>query len=315
MTMSESQSRLSISLEAIATAVGIPLNDAGLDLSSTPLEEPTTAIRDTVQDPLGQELGRLLSFRRPSHPETEAYPGSSKASTAPSEAWTRSTDASTAPSDAFTAFSEASPRPPDAYRKIGAGACGAVFACPGPHTLAIKFAKAPDRTELWDDYVAHTAILEAFQRVQFTEVKIPQCHFFVPGSATSFFEPQQNPGLVETASPVCNFPTHALVTERIPPLSAEGRRCLIGKYCAPRGVERARSDPANEDCLVRVYLGSMNGRAGGQFFSLRNFKLHLNQMVELGLGVEAIARRVGAALGVIQYVYRVCVLPLRLTSG
>jgi hypothetical protein len=45
--------------------------------------------------------------------------------------------------------------------------------------------------------------------------------------------------------------------------------------------------------LVRVYLGSVQGKASQAFFSLRNFKLHLNQMLDLGLDVEAIARRMG----------------------
>ena len=88
--------------------------------------------------------------------------------------------------------------------------------------------------------------------------------------------------------------------ERILPLPEPLRLRLIEKYCAPRIKSKAISDPANKDCLVRVYLGSTRGRAG-QFFSLRNLKLHLNQLVEINLDVEAIARRMASALAVMHW--------------
>lgn len=59
--------------------------------------------------------------------------------------------------------------------------------------------------------------------------------------------------------------------------------------------------------MVRIYLGSMAGKTGagttgmGMFFSLRNLKLHLNQLIELGIGIEDLARRMGVALAVMHW--------------
>ncbi|KAJ4354830.1 hypothetical protein N0V85_009589, partial [Neurospora sp. IMI 360204] len=64
---------------------------------------------------------------------------------------------------------------------------------------------------------------------------------------------------------------------------------------------KALADPANSDCLVRVYLGSTNGKSGGMFFSLRNLKLHPNQLTELNLDIEALASRMGIALAVMHW--------------
>ncbi|KAH6635154.1 hypothetical protein B0J18DRAFT_39470 [Chaetomium sp. MPI-SDFR-AT-0129] len=45
----------------------------------------------------------------------------------------------------------------------------------------------------------------------------------------------------------------------------------------------------------------MQGKIGGLFFSLRNFKLHLNHMIELKLDVKTLARRMGIALAVLHW--------------
>lgn len=185
-----------------------------------------------------------------------------------------------------------------AFRKIGAGACGVVFAQDGK-SLVIKLAKSPDHAELWNDFQMHEEIAREFHRYLIGEVRVPECYFFVPSGRESFWDKQS--GLLEAAKGVCNLPTAALFTERIRPLPSRTRELLIDRYCAPSIKDTARADAANRDCLVRVYLGSMQGKIGGMFFSLRNFKLHLNHMVDLALDTEALARRMGSALAVLHW--------------
>ncbi|KAK0631358.1 hypothetical protein B0T14DRAFT_532158 [Immersiella caudata] len=185
------------------------------------------------------------------------------------------------------------------FRKIGAGACGSVFAQDGK-SLVIKLAKSSDHTELWNDYQMHEAIAREFRRYIIDEARVPECYFFVPSDRESFWE--KHPELLGAAKEVCNLPTAALITERIMPLPSTTRELLIDKYCAPRIQDKAHADFANRDCLVRVYLGSMQGKVHtGMFFSLRNFKLHLNHMMDLELDTEALARRMGSALAVLHW--------------
>ncbi|KAL7936605.1 zinc finger domain-containing protein [Trichoderma chlorosporum] len=184
------------------------------------------------------------------------------------------------------------------YRKIGAGACGAVFAQDGK-SFVIKLGKSDNEILLWNDYHKHTLIAKHFQKWVYTGVKIPECYFFVPRDDPLYFD--KNPELAEAAKDVCHLPTSALVTQRIWPLPELTRTFLIDKYCAPRIKEAAFADPANQDCLVRVYLGSMNGRSGGMFFSLRNFKMHLNQMIDIKLDIPAMASRIGSAMAILHW--------------
>ncbi|KAK0725805.1 zinc finger protein-domain-containing protein [Lasiosphaeris hirsuta] len=147
------------------------------------------------------------------------------------------------------------------FRKVGAGACGAVFGQDG-QSLVWKLAKSE-------------------------------------GELISYFDAHLQ--LIKAAEGVCNLPTSALVTERILPLPSTTRNLLVEKFCAPRIKEKACADIANTDCLVRVYLGSMQGKTNMKFFSLRNFKLHLNHMLEIKLDVEAIVRRMGIAMAVLHW--------------
>ncbi|KAK4452233.1 zinc finger protein-domain-containing protein [Podospora aff. communis PSN243] len=186
----------------------------------------------------------------------------------------------------------------DAFRKIGAGACGAIFA-QDEQPYVFKLAKSPDPTEVWNDYVKHDTIARAFQQHNFNDVTIPACHFFVPSDRHSFWVKQKP--LLDAARDVCNLPTAALVTERIPPLPHKARELLINKYCSPSIQDAARVDLANRDCLVRPYLGYGRGKVRQILFSLRNFKLHLNYMVGLQLETEDLARRMAKTLAVMHW--------------
>lgn len=237
--------------------------------SGAPSEGATLASSDTQN--INNDLHRMLSV----HSETSAC----------------------SPAAEQHSHAQAQARGAEAFRKIGGGACGAVFAQDGKPLVA-KLAKG-DHLELWNDYIMHAKIADQFQWYSVDEIRTPECYFFVPKERSAYFD--QYPGVVEAADSVCNLPTCALVTERILPLPRLTRTRLVERYCPPRIKEKALSDPANRDCLVRVYLGSRQGLAGGAFFSLRNFKLHLNQMLALNLDLGAMARGMAIALAIMHW--------------
>ncbi|KAJ1324113.1 DUF3669 domain-containing protein [Microdochium nivale] len=186
--------------------------------------------------------------------------------------------------------------PSTAFTKIGAGACGAIFARVGSSVL--KLAK-PSPFSLSNDYQKHK-LIRSHMLANGVHINIPECHWFMDAHhAGSFFN--ANPQLAEVAGQVCNLPTSVLATQRIPPLPATTRAHLIRKFCAPHIRAEALQARANRDCLVRIYLGSMDGRSNRRVFSLRNLPLHLNQIVDLRLEVRAVCREMARALAVMHW--------------
>ncbi|KAI4152468.1 MAG: hypothetical protein LQ340_002898 [Diploschistes diacapsis] len=144
-----------------------------------------------------------------------------------------------------------------------------------------------------------TRVWEAFARTPEVseETFVPQPEFFVPRTETRWWEERE----ANIPSGVVDLPTAALSSERIFPLPQEIRSVLIEKFCQPRNRRKALESESNKDCLVRIYLGSMKGKDGGAFFSLRNFKLHLNHMIDLVMDVLELARYVGGALATLHW--------------
>lgn len=67
-------------------------------------------------------------------------------------------------------------------RSIGSGSCGRIYAVDGS-CVALKVAHSPSTPgQLWNDYVMHTHIWEAVQKLQLDEVRVPQPRFYVPGN-------------------------------------------------------------------------------------------------------------------------------------
>ncbi|KAM0257756.1 hypothetical protein ACHAQJ_004207 [Trichoderma viride] len=185
---------------------------------------------------------------------------------------------------------------------IGIGSCGAVFAQEN-EPLAIKLPQKYNEDAVLNDYRMHRRIAEQFKKWNFTAVRIPECHFFASREEPTYLN--QYLKLSEVADEVCYLPASALVTERIQPFSKATRSALIHKYCVPEMKEAALADNDNMDCLVRVYLGSMNGKSDRKSFSLRNFKLHMNQMAELQMDVVAMSRKMAVAMAIMHWGARV----------
>ncbi|UKZ74538.1 hypothetical protein TrVFT333_002208 [Trichoderma virens FT-333] len=145
----------------------------------------------------------------------------------------------------------------------------------------------------WDDY----------QNALFTEVTFGMWDF----SAVSVSQPPGR-GRYEMASAIevmesrCRFmrerswPTRDNGPGAIPPLPQ-------GIPCAPAHPYTGESSGSTTDqrhCSVLIYLGSTRGM-GAKHFSYRNDKMYLNQMIEMQLDVEPLARRVAVTLALLHW--------------
>ncbi|KAJ5993734.1 zinc finger protein-domain-containing protein [Penicillium sp. IBT 35674x] len=96
-----------------------------------------------------------------------------------------------------------------------------------------------------------------------------------------------------------------LCMERIFPLPEKIRHALIDVFCLSVNASTAKVDRANKDCLVRVLLGrrrfGISRPGGSKFFSLRNYKLHLDQVMELGLDAEDYANSMADTLAILHW--------------
>jgi hypothetical protein len=92
-----------------------------------------------------------------------------------------------------------------------------------------------------------------------------------------------------------------LISERILPLPKIVRHAFIAKYCPEQHREAAIADPRNRDCLVRVYLGELRNNRPYMNFSLRNFPLYLDQILDLELNAEGFADAIANTLAIIHF--------------
>ncbi|KAI1437445.1 zinc finger protein-domain-containing protein [Xylaria sp. CBS 124048] len=188
------------------------------------------------------------------------------------------------------------------FQEIGTGSCGVVFALQGT-SLVLKLGRSED-SNLWNDYLQHRLIYDCISKHNIG-VKVPVCHFYVPKDDPIYFK--QHEGLLDAATNICPFPTNVLVSERIHPLPERTRDLLIERCRAsPRAKEEARAISDNQDCLVRMFLGSTFEREDDTWYYarpplLRNFQLHLGRMVMLELDIEAIAREFAKAMAILHW--------------
>lgn len=96
------------------------------------------------------------------------------------------------------------------------------------------------------------------------------------------------------------MPSMALITERILPLPKIAREVLVALYCPSESQSSVLNDGTNRDCLARIYLGKRRAQNTplAPNFTLRNFNLCLDQMLDLDLPVNDYASAMGEALAV-----------------
>ncbi|KAJ5747942.1 zinc finger protein-domain-containing protein [Penicillium nucicola] len=187
------------------------------------------------------------------------------------------------------------------YRVIGFGQCGLVFERPG-RNYVLKLAKPSYEDTLWNDFKAHFSVRRAFDLEQNKNIKcrVPQLFSFVPKDNHEWW--QENIPFLPTVHESVPLPAMVLISQRILPIPKVARQALIDKYCPALSRALAASNDKNRDCLARVYLGRrrlVNTLSAN--FTLRNFNLHLDQMVEPNLPVKYFASAMGEALAVIHW--------------
>lgn len=186
------------------------------------------------------------------------------------------------------------------FESIGAGTCGSVFR-PVERPIAIKIQKTwLPQHDLHMEAMQHMEILSSLERYPVANIKLTQVYDYKNGEeAAEFFK--EHPELEKQAREKVNLPMPLLISDRIMPLPEPIREHLITLFCPPNLQDNVREDKANNNCLVRVYLGQDQQRPW-RFFTLRNFKLYLDNMESLQLDIEGMAFTMGQTLAVLHYV-------------
>ena len=94
-------------------------------------------------------------------------------------------------------------------------------------------------------------------------------------------------------------PEALLEAKRIFPVPQVVRQALIDLYCPEAIKDSVKRDPNSKACLVRLYLGRVS--TPKRIFSLRNFQLHIDQMLNLNMDTLHYAKVMGEAIAVIHW--------------
>ncbi|KAK5230831.1 DNA polymerase zeta [Exophiala xenobiotica] len=186
-------------------------------------------------------------------------------------------------------------------RRIGQGFCGSVWAAEGG-TMAMKREDGGPGRSLLNDYNMHKLVLETASQAK-VSVCVPRWPHFVKNSDSRWWD--MNLARFPTGYTTCNV----LCAERIPPLPQEVRNRLIDRYCPPASIATIKANDADRDCLVRPYLGRRKiqneARRGRNFFSLRNYPLHLNQAEDLDLPITMYAHAMAEMLAMLHWTAKI----------
>ncbi|KAJ5237037.1 hypothetical protein N7489_007128 [Penicillium chrysogenum] len=204
-----------------------------------------------------------------------------------------------------------------AFREIGTGSIGKVFEQPGT-PWAFKVLLIDRHTKLWNNYIIHIRIQESFDALGKTAglVEVPRVCWFASKDSNFWLE---NLDLFPNESTFPQRPREVLCMERVFALPEKIRHALIDVFCNPVNAVKAKSEPKNKDCLVRVFLGRRRFgslRPGGSmFFSLRNYKLHLDQIRELNLDAAEYAISMADALAVLHWHSKIDAMDIEFVLG
>ncbi|KAF2812949.1 uncharacterized protein BDZ99DRAFT_411298, partial [Mytilinidion resinicola] len=189
------------------------------------------------------------------------------------------------------------------YRSIGAGTCGIVFEELGT-VNAIKLAKTDD-SQLWNDYQFHTMVREKIMAspIKSENLQVPKCLWFAKSDDKKWWDLHRHRFPDQSR---VERPRDVLCTERILPIPKELRHAIIDAWCPEDLREKAKAEPTNRDCLIRVYLGKRRRDPTTsrplKMFQLRNYNLHVDQIMELAIEEYGeVAENMGRALAVLHW--------------
>ncbi|RAH59513.1 hypothetical protein BO85DRAFT_467281 [Aspergillus piperis CBS 112811] len=186
------------------------------------------------------------------------------------------------------------------FREIGTGSIGKIFEQPGtPWAFKVLIVDRTDK--LWNNYAIHLKVQQSFDRLG-----------NIPG-------PVEVPRVSWFASKDSERPREILCMERIMPLPQPVRHALIDIFCNPNNAQVAKSDPLNKDCLIRLLLGRKrfgSSRPGRSMsFSLRNYKLHVDQIQDIKLDADEYARGMADALAVLHWHAKIDAMDVEFVLG
>ncbi|KAK8144450.1 hypothetical protein G3M48_005782 [Beauveria asiatica] len=190
------------------------------------------------------------------------------------------------------------------FREIGTGSIGKVFEHPGT-LYAYKLPLLENSPKLWNNYIMGLRVQDSFQSLPYFngQVEIPRSFWFALPDTDAFWA--DNLHRFPDTDQFPRRPRNILCMERIFPLPKPIREALIDKYCPARIKDQIASNEANKDCLIRPYLGRIKYGRGQQFFSLRNFQLHANQIEELSIDPNELLDGMAHALAVLHWHTRI----------
>lgn len=200
------------------------------------------------------------------------------------------------------------------FREIGKGSIGVIFEHPGT-THCYKLPLLDNSDKLWNNYIIHTKVQEAFSKANSlfnVNVKIPKMFWFANEKTSRFWD--ENLAKFPFTDTFPKKARDALCMERILPLPQPLRHHLIDRYC-PRDKEGANLYVPNRDCLVRPLLGRRRRGSGTVAFSLRNFRLHLDQFEELKLDVDEYTIAMADAMAVLHCIAKIDAMDIEFVIG
>lgn len=200
------------------------------------------------------------------------------------------------------------------FREIGTGSIGTVMEHPGT-IYVYKFSLLDQNNKLWNNYLMGSRIQKSFSRNSSIsgDVAIPQCMWFATAQSQFWSRYKQQ-------IPASRNPGDVLCMERIFPLPDIIRNKIIDVFCQldPIAREQAKHIASNKDCLIRPYLGRArvaNSQSRLKAFSLRNYKLHLDQIQYLGLDAEELAKSMAKAMAIMHWDIRIDAADIEFVLG
>lgn len=193
------------------------------------------------------------------------------------------------------------------YHCIGRGNCGSVWSFIDSRHV-IKREDCSEFRSVNKDSEMHLHILKSINTILPAQVRIPS-HFRLVEANDSAFWNAKLPRLPKDRQDGRKMePCRALITQRIPPFSLPVRELLISRFC-PSHVQ-SLIDPfgPDRDCIIRLGLGRRRKpteHSTFKAFSLRNYKMWVEQMEELGLQVERYAQLLAETLAAMYWVAHV----------